>query len=200
MPHRLPDINLLPKYERQSPHLFYFFIFMMIIILIAYALLGVYYFTTKSKMKTTEAKYEELTAEVDALYLQVNENKTDDNTSIDQAVTYVENFDIPTSTFIVEINDLLPEQGYLSEYAYSNKIADVVAHFETLDSVANYTSQLITSGYLNDTKVNDIDTFVLKEDEEDSEFVHFNIIPRYEADFTLDINKRTLKGEQQLDE
>lgn len=201
------EINLLPQYERKSQNLFYYFLLFLIVILISYSLFGFYYFSTKSKVKAVDIKQEQLNVEMEELDMELNEETADETLSIEQAVLFAENYNIPTSTLILELNDLLPEQSYLSDYTYSNKVSNIIVHFETLDAIANYTSDLTTTDFLEDAKVNEISTFELKEDadqDEDEDIVEdkiqFDIIPRYEADFTLDINKEKLKGEQDLDE
>lgn len=199
MPEGLPDINLLPKYERQSPGTFYVFITMIIIILLSFILLGFFYFTTKNKLQTKEAEYEELSLEVEELQAQVQQHETG-GTSLEQAVAFVENYNFPTSNFITELNDLLPEHSYLSEYEYGNQVTEVFAHFEKFDTVANYTTELTTSDYILDTKVDKVESFGLKEEVPEENIVNFNVIPRYEAEFTLDINKQKLKGESEEDD
>lgn len=205
------EINLLPQYERKSQNLFYYFLLFLIVILISYSLFGFYYFSTKSKVKAVDIKQAELNVDMEELDMELNQETADETLSIEQAVLFAENYNIPTSTLILELNDLLPEQSYLSDYTYSNKVSNIIVHFETLDAIANYTSDLTTTDFLEDAKVNGISTFELKEDAdqdedeyEDEEIVEdeiqFDIIPRYEADFTLDINKEKLKGEQDLDE
>jgi|SRR5690625_3571851 len=198
MPDRLPDVNLLPKYERQSAGAFYLFLAIIILTLLAYGFIGVYYFTTKSKLTNAEATYTELSEKADGLRAQVDELETG-GTGLAQAVTFAENYNIPTSILIEELNEYLPERGYLSEYSYSNQVAEVTTHFEALDVVAGYTTDLLTSDYIRDTKVDNIETFLLKE-EENATTVDFSTIPRYESKFTLQINKQNLKGASREDE
>lgn len=200
MPERLPDVNLLPKYERQSRSAYYIFITMIVIILISFILLGFYYFSTKNKVQTAEAEYEELSIEVEGLEAQVQQYESGGASSLEQAVAFAENHNIPTSAFIVELDTLLPEQSYLSEYEYGSQVAEVTSHFETLDSVAGYTTELITSDYIRDTKVDEVTTFILKDEEQEENEVDFETTPRYEAFFTLQINKQKLKGATQKDE
>lgn len=88
----------------------------------------------------------------------------------------------------------------MSEYEYGNQVTEVFAHFEKFDTVANYTTELTTSDYILDTKVDKVESFGLKEEVPEENIVNFNVIPRYEAEFTLDINKQKLKGESEEDE
>jgi len=200
MPEGLPDINLLPKYERQSSKSFIIFIILIIIMIILFLFFGASYFITKSKLHSVETTYNELSKEVDELHEELKMVDEDESSSFDEAVLFVENHAIPTSIFITELDDLLPDYSYLSEYQYANQEAEVIAHFETLDTVAAYTTELTTSPYVHDTKVDVIETFLIKEEMADEDKGEFDSIPRYETEFTLKINKQKLKGAASEDE
>src|SRR5690625_5956689 len=67
MPERLPDINLLPTYERRgegAPIVFYLFFFITIP---SFILIGVFYFIYKTKLETAETEYDTLQAEEGSL-------------------------------------------------------------------------------------------------------------------------------------
>ena len=200
MPEGLPDINLLPKYERQSASTYYVFIAMIIILFTSLLFLGCYFFLTKHKLQETEAKYEQLNIEAEGLKAQVEQLESGGTPSLEQAVSFVESHSIPTSVFITELNDLLPEQSYLSEYEYGSQVAKVTVDFETLDIVAGYTTKLIKSDLIKDTKIDEVETFVLKEEEQEENQVMFDTIPRYKTVFTLQVDKQKLKGESREDE
>src|SRR5690625_1283170 len=185
MPEGLPDVNLLPKYERQRSGGMIIFIAFIIFIFIAYILLGTYYFTTKNKMATIDTTHEQLVEEKETLETQVEQLEAEGSPSLDQMIDFVENHNIPTSSFITELDYFLPDHSYLSEYEYGSQEAKVSIHFETLDTVANYTTKLTMSDYIIDTKVDVVETFMLEEDKQD-----FDTIPRYDADFILQINQQ----------
>src|SRR5690625_3394970 len=165
MPEGLPDINLLPKYERQSSKSFILYTSLIVMIVLLLLFFGTYYFITKSKLHSVETTYQQLSSEAEVLHEQLKNIETDHSSSLKEAVHFARNHTIPTSTFILEINDLLPKHSYLGEYEYGNQVAEVTGHFETLDSVAEYTTELASSSYINDTKVNIIETFTLKDEE-----------------------------------
>jgi len=200
MPEGLPDINLLPKYERQSQSMFYLFIIFVMLIILAFVFIGVYYFMTKNKLDAAEIEHEQLSAQAKELQVQIDEIEADGNSSYAQAVTFAESHDLPTSKLITELDKLLPDHGYLSEYEYGSQVAKIITHFETLDTVAAYTTKLTISDYMKDVRVDKIDTFERKNEQLADNEVNFEIIPRYEAHFTLDINKYELKEESEEDE
>lgn len=200
MPDRLPEINLLPEFRHESRTQSILFLIFVALVLIAFAFMGYLYFSTKSKLATTTSEVSELTEQRDLLTAQKNQLEADETSAYEDAVHFVENYAIPTSVIVTELNRLLPEEGFLSEYDYNSSGVKVVSHFETLDDVAGYTTKLINSEYFTDTKVESIETFALKEEEGDDGQVLFNVIPRYESDFSLLINKHKIKEESLRDE
>lgn len=196
----LPEVNLLPKYERESSIKYLLFIIFIVLMLIFHLFIGIYYFITKSNLEAVKDEYTQLNEQLNILTAELKQLEDGGNSSLGQAVTIVEQHEIPTSNFITELDSLLPNNGYLSEYEYENGDTKVVAHFETLDTVANYTTELTTSDYITDTKVDEVETFMLKDEEADEDIEQFDLIPRYEANFSLIVNKQQLKGESSEDE
>lgn len=190
----LPEVNLLPDYEREHSIVPIILLVFTMIILLAYVLFGFYYVKTKSNLQTVEEQSSNMSGEVEILRAQAEELTTEASSSIEQAVSFAENYNIPTSELIIEINDLLPEQGYLKEYVYEEKVVRPTIHVETLDEVANYTTALLASDFIRDTKVNRAEAFTVKDEGLTETAVEFDTIPRFQADFTLDIHKEKLKG------
>lgn len=193
----LPDINLLPPYQREGRRLYYLFIFLLICLLIAYVYIGYDYFTTKSHLSDVDDEYAILSDEYDELEERVNQKQAEESNLAD-AVAFVENYNMPAAIFIEELNDLIPDNNYLSEYQYSSQEAQIVTHFESLDLISRYTTDLLAFNYVQDVKVDQINTIELKDEDE---LESFSIIPRYEADFSLQIDKHELKkGATEADE
>lgn len=200
MPDRLPEINLLPDFRHESRTQSIFFFIFVALVIISFIFMGYLYFSTKSKLQSTTSEANELTEQRDLLTAQKNELEADKGSAYEQAVNFAENYAIPTSILITELNRLLPDDSYLSDYDYSSSVVKVVSHFETLDDVAGYTTKLVNSEFITDTKVESIETFTLKEEERDDGQALFDVIPRYESDFSLIINKHKIKEESSEDE
>lgn len=200
MPERLPEINLLPEYRRDSHLLSIVYYIFIALILLSFVALGYFYFSTKSKFETLSQEATELTEKRDLLAAEKEELESDDGSAYEQAVRFAQNYAVPTSKLIDELNHLLPENSYLSDYSYRSSEVTILSHFETLDKVAQYTNLLNRSDYISDAKVNSINTFSLKKEETEEGSVQFEVIPRYESDFSLTIDKRMLKEESTEDE
>lgn len=200
LPERLANINLLPEFEKQSRAGSIIIIGLLIIILFGSLFVGYEYFSTNKNLDSAKSKQSSLQTEVDALNAQLfalqNENTTD---SLEDSVLFVDNYNFPTSKYIRDLVSLLPENGYLTSYNYSTLDAGITTGFETLDKIANYTTALTISDYNFDAKLNNVSTAVFDGVEEADEY-DFNILSRYEANFSLQIDKDALKGEAEVDE
>lgn len=192
MPERLPEINLLPRYERRSERSYTLFVLFTVFVFLSFILLGVFYFITNSKLATAEDVYDQLNNEAEILQSELDQLEIGDGPSLADAVAFVEQQIIETSAFITQLDDLLPGESYLSNYEYGSQVTSINAHFLELNTVANYTTQLTESDYIRDTRVNEIRT-VYSQDESDD-------ISHYDARYTLNVYKQKLKKESKKDE
>ena len=199
MDNKLSDINLLPQYERRRGSSGLIYILLIILVIAAFAYVGTTYFMTKSNLEKLDREYASLTENADTLTTELNALESDSTTTKDDAVSFVSGHTIPTSIFIVELFSLLPEHSYLSSYNYSSLQANITTQFEALDDVAQYTNRLTHSDYTRDAKVNRIHTFDWR-DFPESYLTEFDVISRYEATFSLDVDKWSLKGAAKEDE
>lgn len=200
MPDRLPEINLLPEVRQESSLQAILFYIFVALIIISFIVMGYLYFSTNSKLSSAQAETSELSDERDTLQIKKASLETDEGSAYEQAVAFAEYYTIPTSFLITELNRLLPDDSYLSDYTYGSSEVKIVSHFETLDTLANYTTKLTNSDLLTDVKVESINTFTLKEEETEDDATQFDVIPRYDGDFSLTINKRKIKEESAKNE
>lgn len=198
MPEGLPNINLLPEFERDSSRKNMLLLVLIGFIFISYIVIAFFYFYTKTNLESVNLEHTEISEEVTLKTTELEELEAG-SSSIEQAISFVENYEIPTSSFITELDFLLPNHSYLSEYDYRNGDTSVTVSFETLDKVAEYTTNLTNSDYIVDTKVENIDTFFIG-DVVDEETEQFDAIPRYETNFSLVADKEKLKGDFTDDE
>lgn len=200
MPNRLPDINLLPEIRQESPLqaiLFYIFVGLIVVAFIG---LGYLYFSTNNKLSDAQTESTQLEENRDVLEIKLgNLEDQGGSANYEKAISFAEYYQLPTSTLITEFNELLPDDSYISTYTYNSSQVNVTTHFESLDVLADYTKRLTNSDYVIDATVGSISTFSLKEETEGDD-VNFDVIPRYEGDFSLMINKEKVREESTEDE
>lgn len=194
MPEPLPDINLLPDLgQENSAQAIIFYIFFGLLLL-SFVLLGYLYFSINSKLSDAEAKAAALTDEKNSLEIKKAKLSSEEGSAFEQAITFAEYYALPSSQLISQLNDLLPDEAFMSEYDYASSEVSLTNHFERLDHIAEYTSRLTHDDYIVDPKVESIETFSLKEEETEEQVLN-NIIPRYEVTFTFSLDKEKIKEE-----
>jgi len=194
MPERLPDINLLPTYERRgegAPIVFYLFFFITIA---SFILIGVFYFIYKNNLETAETEYDTLQAEEESLEAELASLDIAEGESHRSAVEFVENQIYETSELITRLDDLLPRDSYLNHYTYRTDETSISAHFDSLETVAAYTTELNEDELFLDVKLLNINNVRQSDDEEDSETEY------YEGDYDIQVNRQLLKKESKNDE
>lgn len=197
----LPDINLLPKYEKQNSVTYILFIIGLVIVILLFGVLLYIYFSSKSSLEDTEQNLTQLNQEKTILEERLNNANSDDDTgTLESAVEYAELHIIPTSNFIDELFEILPENGYLSNYNYGYQSVDIETQFETMSDAAAYVAELNRSESVRNIVVNEISTFELsatgETEEEINEEELFETIPRYNVSYSIDVNQEYLKREE----
>ncbi|MFD1066568.1 hypothetical protein [Oceanobacillus locisalsi] len=198
----LPEVDLLPKYERGESILFKVFIAGLILCVLLFAVLGYFYFSTKATLADTEESVNALTQERDILSAEINNLESEQTTAFDQAIVFVENYDSPTSLFVDAFITLLPENGYVREYAYDYDSVTVETEFETMSDASAYIGHLNDSAYMNNVEMDYMETFTLEEEAEETELQNdmYDVVPRYRVSYSLQVDHQSLAGEEENDE
>ncbi|RDW21568.1 PilN domain-containing protein [Oceanobacillus chungangensis] len=196
-----PEVNLLPKYERYNNVPFILFFIGLIICLLLGGSLIYFYVTTNAELTEAEANVSQLTEEKTLLEARVNALNTSDSSTLEGAITYAEQYVVPTSKLIEEFMVLLPENSYLSDLNYDFETVQIETQFETITDSADYVEALTNSAYMENVVINQVETFEHETGEADDEIKdQYNIIPRYHAYYSLEVNKSELVKEEDTDE
>lgn len=184
----IPEINLLPKYERQNIVLYRLFIIGLIVVLLTLIGLTYIFFHTKANISKVEEQNEQLVEQQALLEVQIANADSNKPDSLASVVNFAEEHVVPTSMLIEEFNNLLPSNAYLTRYDYIFGTVDIESQFETKSDVSAYITSLLDSDYMNDVKVNRVETRELGAGEEST-------IQRQSVNYSLDINLAKLKEE-----
>src|SRR5690625_515642 len=131
----IPEINLLPKYERQNIVLYRLFIIGLIVVLLTFIGLMYTFFHTKANISKVEEQNEQLAEEQVLLETQLANAGSNKPESLEAVVSYAEKQVFPTSMLIEEFNNLLPGNAYLTTYDYVFGNVDIEAQFETKSDI-----------------------------------------------------------------
>ncbi|GGA82077.1 PilN domain-containing protein [Ornithinibacillus halotolerans] len=188
----LPEINLLPKIERQSSVQYIVFLVGLILFIVLSSALIYFYLHTKNNLEEVNQNISQLEQEKTLLETRLaNLDNNDDTNAYKNAARFVEYQIIPTSSFIDELLVLLPETGYLSNYTYSYQGVQLETQFENMTEIAAYVEELNGSELIDDVQVNQINTFELENSSEDEEDM-YSVIPRYTVSLSIKVNDRKL--------
>ncbi len=200
---KLPEINLLPQYKRQSPVTLFLYLVICLVVLALLGYLVFNYFETKSENELLESQIEQKKLELETLTSlgQTDSSEGASRVTLEEAVEIAEYFSLPTSEVIDDILERLPHHGYLSEYNLSEGIIEIKNEFETLNFVSAYVDSLLQSDYLADVRTGKVEEFDVADRINEADFIkYYKIIPRYQTVTELSLNRDEVKGEDEADE
>lgn len=193
----IPNINLLPKAEKQRSAVYKLFVPLLFIWLILSSIVVYEYVNTKNNLKQADLTITQLNLEKDALQAQIVNKRQQASDSLHQSLSFIEQLTLPTSTIIENLFEHLPDHSYLTQYEYNNGQVSVQTQFESLDVVAGYISELNASPLFSDVKVDQVTAFSLEEESDEQLDIEekFKQVPRYDVKLILMINPAALAEE-----
>lgn len=187
----IPDINLLPKLEKQQTTPLWIYIMVGIISVLALAILSWQYFSATGAVSSLESDVEVLEQQRDQLQAKLTELNSTQQGSIEETIEYVDMISYPVLPLITEIEALQPNNAYLRQYSFAVESVTITVDFETLNDVSEYVSRLSNSPYFVDIQLSDVTQFDFSNDgtAEGTETENFNVIPRHTSNLTLFIDQ-----------
>jgi type IV pilus assembly protein PilN len=193
----LVDINLLPQKEKRKSFLFVI-IFLVFIILSA---LGIYIWSIYNQQVQTKENLEKQLAYIQKLR-GIQETKTAQDKGsgavheLETAIKWAE--ETPVSTFLLvrSITSLLPERGFMLTFSFidSGKV-QISVQFDSSRQAAYFLKRLSDSAYIKEARLQSIQTEKIEEEggPEAIEQNNETVLPRYIAQYNLQINKQALQ-------
>lgn len=190
----IPDINLLPSKERDSDKTSFILLIVLIIWTILLGVIILQYFLAKNANDTIQSRVESLQMQKGALEAQLqNQQSQRVVVSLAKSVEFAEKLTAPTSKIIKELNELLPDYSFLTDYNFNAGQVSIQTEFDSLNQVAEYVTSLNQSEIFSDVKVDNISTFRIEEGtEEEVTDAVFEEMPRYDVSYSLEINMPAL--------
>lgn len=186
----IPDINLIPKVEKESSESKIIYILLAIVSLLALAFFAFQYFTARSEVIVLERQETNLISERDMLQLEYDQLTSLQQGSLEESVKFVETVSYAVSPLIDETQRLLLKNAYLRDYDFDVESVHISVDFETLNDASEYVTRLSKSPFFTDVQVTSISNKTIGDAGEDEE--DFKIVPRQAAEIDLVINKQHL--------
>ena len=189
----VPEINLLPKRERQKSNFILILAISLVLLITVILLLFIQYFSVKGDIETLTAEETYTVAEKEDLTQLVNEINMSGQGDLQTSVTFAESVSKPVSPLLIEVNTLLEKHTYLRQFEFVNQNILISVDVETMTSLSKFVDKLLVSNYFSDVKVESVTNFDLSNSSE-SEEKKFEIIPRYSAIINLNIDQSYLEN------
>jgi len=197
----LVDINLLPQKEKKRSWGLLGFI-IGAALLISVTIAAWFYFQSQVD------KLDQLKAELSTnqQLRQVYENQQNQArnvtpaTELQQAVTWAESNQKETYLLLDEVTALLPERGFIQSFSFqSTGAVKLAVQFDTTRQAADFLNHLRASRFIKGSDLLSVSTSELEaEDELVSD--EDNELPRYIANYTLELDLNTLLSSNQDEE
>lgn len=189
----VPEINLLPKRERQKSNFILILAISLVLLITVILLLFIQYFSVNGDIETLTAEETYKVAEKEDLTQLVNEINMSGQGDLQTSVTFSESVSNPVSPLLIEVNKLLEKHTYLRQFEFVDQTILISVDVETMTSLAKFVDKLLVSNYFLDVKVESVTNFDLSNSSESVE-KRFEIIPRYSAIINLNIDQSYLKN------
>lgn len=189
----VPEINLLPKRERQKSNFILILAISLVLLITVMLLLFIQYSSVKGDIETLTAEETYTVAEKEDLTQLVNEINMSGQGDLQTSVTFAESVSKPVSPLLNEVNTLLEKHTYLRQFEFVNQTILISVDVETMTSLSKFVDKLLVSNYFSDVKVESVTNFDLSNSSE-SEEKKFEIIPRYSAIINLNIDQSYLEN------
>ncbi|WP_144513964.1 hypothetical protein [Bacillus sp. FJAT-22090] len=189
----VPEINLLPKRERQKSNSILVLVISIILLITILLLFFIQYLSVKQDIETLTADETYSTAEKEDLTQVVSDLTLSGQGDLQASVTFADRVSYPVSPLLIEVNALLEPHTYLRQYEIVEQSIQISVDVETMNSLSLFVDKLLISDYFSDVKVESVTNFELSNSEENTD-KKYEIIPRYSAILSLDIDQSYLEN------
>lgn len=185
-----PNINLMPKLEKKDASSNVIYLLLAIFALVGISALTWMFLSANSKIDELTVEQTALQATKDKRTAELEALQSLNSGSLQESLAFVERVSYPVTPLIDETQNLLPENTYLRDYAFSESTVTATMDFETLNSVSEYVSNLEGSEYFMDVQVGTVNNFELAPEgsTDTGDTINFDEVPRYSVDVTLMID------------
>lgn len=195
----LVEINLLPEKETKNKSLLFLFIFFIVLVLIGsylfYTLNSVYerqLSTIDQQIQSTVALIEKTQENISAME-ELNTAK-----KLEEAVLWANAYPLKVVPIIQKLTGLLPERGFLQTFNYEDiGVIKVTIQFDTPREGAYYLDSLLQMNGVKSVQLKSIhaETGFLNQQERSRSLINENYLPRYIAEYEIQLNIDVLKEE-----
>jgi type IV pilus assembly protein PilN len=204
----LIEINLLPKKKQESRKLLTSTLILALLFITAGGALFWQASTLKADVAVVENRIDTTKKLAEIEQKKSTElTEADSVSKLEQSVVWAEDYIVPSVPVMREFTSLLPERGFIQTFAYQESgTLSLTVQFDTSREAAYFLNRLNESEWVNEAmllsltatqKVGELETETtlnLNNDYEEE------ILPRYQGQFEIKLNKETVKSSVLEDE
>jgi type IV pilus assembly protein PilN len=197
----LVEINLLPQKQRRSSTIIRLFLLLSIIMLISTLLTAWQvqrYKSTINSLENNIANSEQLIVD---LQQNMDTSSTNSYVELSNAVEWSTNQPIKSVPVLQHLTSLLPERGFLLNYAYSESgTISLTVQFDTKKEAAFYLKWLNDSAWIKEVKLSNLtssQTEISTDNRTNLQSEENNFLSRYTGNFEITLNGDKIREIQQ---
>lgn len=186
-----PNINLMPRVEKQKSNFQLFYVVIGVLMILAIAAMTWLFFTARGDLNQLQTQGQALQSELTTAQAELAVMQSTTASTISESLAFVERVSYAVSPLIDEINGLLPEHTYLRNYAFTETGVQISVDFESLAVISQYVERLNNSPYFDDVQLNSLNGFEINAGTDlaaETSAIDFSQSVRYAAMITVVID------------
>ncbi|MFB1080528.1 PilN domain-containing protein [Jeotgalibacillus sp. JSM ZJ347] len=191
------SINLLPRKQRKQRFNKVFILPILIAFILLIAAVFVLQWSKNEELSILESRLEQ--AEQEKLLLEQQNAVSEPSggiTDLESAITFMEDYPIPTVEVLDYLTELLPERGFFESFQYTDTgLITLTVQFDLSREAAFYLHQLEQSDRVAEASLQSMVTEEIDTEAAGTE----EILPRYIAQYTVMLNKQTFREGDELE-
>lgn len=192
------EINLLPRSSEKNITLRRVLVAFLLLSLLVIAVIHFWGKFYETKLEAVDKQLASAQSLILAEEEKVKENDAVDSvTTLQQAVSWADDYPIDTVKLMQQLISLLPERGFIQFFSFSEDELLLKVQFDTNRDSAYYLNSLTEADWIVDAQLvklaADASGSDSVEDKEADELLNAEFVPRYLAEYEITINRSKVK-------
>jgi type IV pilus assembly protein PilN len=196
----LVEINLLPQKQRKRSTTIRIVLLLGVLLLVCTLLFMWQVKRFEKEISGLEANIASSQESINALQENVNAASTNSYVELSNAVEWSENHPIKSVDVLRHLTSLLPERGFILNYAYTETgTITLTVQFDTKKEAAFYLKWLNDSEWIKEVKLSNLSSSQIGESQvgtADTQIDEESYLPRYTGNFDLTLNSEKIREMQ----
>lgn len=188
----LVDINLLPKKEQKN--IASLLLVAVALVLFVSSFIYIYWQKTSTEQAINQLDQEtEITNEILSMEQQkiIDYQSSNAVEQLEKAINWTAQLPFNMNFVVQELTKLLPERGFILDFAYTDSAVDCMIQFDVSAEAAYYLNALLNLPWLTEATLTERKTEFIDESEQTTK--KDSVLPRYVAQYEMKIDLNAVK-------